>query len=232
MIAQLSKRIASFFVHSKVIESENEQVYEYGLELLISTLLNSVIALVLALFSRTLWQCICFLVVFIFLRKSAGGFHAKTHLGCCSILSRFHRYIIRQSCFKRPWSQAIQPGRVNSTFGTGSYYLGIPTDSKNISGHFYTSFICSATYELFNQKHCFVIEPPVGRGAVSVLSRPWGRTWATRLSDALGKLLRFRPLASFQMWTPSRRVSTVRCHTRCTSSKSSAGIFQNFIRWK
>ena len=37
MIAQLSKRIASFFVHSKVIESENEQVYEYGLELLIST---------------------------------------------------------------------------------------------------------------------------------------------------------------------------------------------------
>lgn len=36
MIAQLSKRIASFFVHSKVIESENEQVYEYGLELLIS----------------------------------------------------------------------------------------------------------------------------------------------------------------------------------------------------
>ena len=57
MIAQLSKRIASFFVHSKVIESENEQVYEYGLELLISTLLNSVIALVLALFSRTLWQC-------------------------------------------------------------------------------------------------------------------------------------------------------------------------------
>ena len=39
MIAQLSKRIASFFVHSKVIESENEQVYEYGLELLISTLL-------------------------------------------------------------------------------------------------------------------------------------------------------------------------------------------------
>ena len=62
MIAQLSKRIASFFVHSRVIESENEQVYEYGLELLISTLLNGVIALVLALFSRTLWQCICFLL--------------------------------------------------------------------------------------------------------------------------------------------------------------------------
>ena len=55
MIAQLSKRIASFFVHSRVIESKNEQVYEYGLELLISTLLNGVIALVLALFSRTLW---------------------------------------------------------------------------------------------------------------------------------------------------------------------------------
>ena len=77
MIAQLSKRIASFFVHSKVIESENEQVYEYGLELLISTLLNGVIALVLALFSRTLWQCICFLVVLFFLGNPQGAFMPK-----------------------------------------------------------------------------------------------------------------------------------------------------------
>ena len=45
-----------------------------------------------------------------------------------------------------------------------------------IGGIFYSFPICFATYELFSQKHCFVIEPPVGRGAVSMLSFPWGRT--------------------------------------------------------
>lgn len=32
-------------------------------------------------------QCICYLTVFVLLRKSAGGFHAKTHFGCCCILA-------------------------------------------------------------------------------------------------------------------------------------------------
>ena len=87
MIARLSKRMASFFVRNEVIKSEDEEVYEYGLQLLLSTLFNGIIALVLAIISGTLWQCICYLAVFILIRKSAGGFHAKTHLRCCCILA-------------------------------------------------------------------------------------------------------------------------------------------------
>ena len=35
MIARLSKRMASFFVCNEVIKSEDEEVYEYGLQLLL-----------------------------------------------------------------------------------------------------------------------------------------------------------------------------------------------------
>ena len=87
MIARLSKRMASFFVRNDVIKSEDEEVYEYGLQLLLSTVFNGIIALVLAIISGTVWQCVCYLAVFILIRKSAGGFHAKTHLGCCCILA-------------------------------------------------------------------------------------------------------------------------------------------------
>lgn len=87
MIARLSKRMASFFVRNDVIKSEDEEVYEYGLQLLLSTVFNGIIALILAIISGTVLQCVCYLVVFILLRKSAGGFHAKTHFGCCCILS-------------------------------------------------------------------------------------------------------------------------------------------------
>lgn len=87
MIARLSKRMASFFVRNEVIKSEDEEVYEYGLQLLLSTVFNGIIALILAIISGTILQCICYLAVFALLRKSAGGFHAKTHFGCCCILA-------------------------------------------------------------------------------------------------------------------------------------------------
>ena len=86
MIARLSKRMASFFVRNKVIKNEDEEVYEYGLQLLLSTVFNGIIALILAIISGTVLQCIYYLAVFVLLRKSAGGFHAKTHFGCCFFL--------------------------------------------------------------------------------------------------------------------------------------------------
>lgn len=87
MITRLSKKMASFFARNKVIKSEDEEVYEYGLQLLLSTVFNGIIALVLAIISGTVLQCVCYLAVFVLLRKSAGGFHAKTHFGCCCILA-------------------------------------------------------------------------------------------------------------------------------------------------
>ena len=87
MIARLSKRMASFFVRNEVIKSEDADVYEYGLQILLSTVFNGLIALILAMISKTVLPCACYLSVFILLRKSAGGFHAKTHFGCCCILA-------------------------------------------------------------------------------------------------------------------------------------------------
>ena len=53
MIARLSKRMASFFARNNVIKSEDEEVYEYGLQLLLSTVFNGIIALILAIISGT-----------------------------------------------------------------------------------------------------------------------------------------------------------------------------------
>ncbi len=86
MIVRLSKRMASFFVRQSIIEKNDEEVYEYGLQLLLSTVLNAAIALLLAIVSGTVIPCLFYLSAFVVMRKSAGGFHAKTHFGCCCIL--------------------------------------------------------------------------------------------------------------------------------------------------
>ncbi len=87
MIARLSKRIASFFVCNRIIQEEDKEVYEYGLQLLLSTVLNGLISLFLAIISGTFINCIFYLIAFVVIRKSAGGFHAETHWGCCCILA-------------------------------------------------------------------------------------------------------------------------------------------------
>lgn len=86
MIARLSKRIAYFFVERSIIQAEDEDVYIYGLQLLFSSVFNGLIAIIVALASGTVIQSIVFLTAFVVMRKSAGGYHAKTHLGCCCIL--------------------------------------------------------------------------------------------------------------------------------------------------
>lgn len=60
MIAGLSKRIASFFVRNEVIKSEDEDVYEYGLQLLLSTVFK-----VIAMKKNIYFLFVAFFIVFI-----------------------------------------------------------------------------------------------------------------------------------------------------------------------
>lgn len=52
------------------------------MELLISDVLNTIIVLLIALFSHTLPAVVVFIAVFMGLRQFVGGFHANSHLSC------------------------------------------------------------------------------------------------------------------------------------------------------
>lgn len=82
MISKLAKNIAHFFVVQKIVEESREAIYAYGMELLISDVLNTLIVLLNALISHTLPAVIVFSAVFMGLRKFAGGYHANSHLSC------------------------------------------------------------------------------------------------------------------------------------------------------
>ena len=82
MISKLAKSIAHFFVVQNITEESKEVIYAYGMELLISDVLNTIIALLIALFSHTLPAVVVFIAVFMGLRQFVGGFHANSHLSC------------------------------------------------------------------------------------------------------------------------------------------------------
>lgn len=82
MISKLAKNIAHFFVLQNITEESKEAIYAYGMELLISDVLNTLIVLMIALISHTLPAVVVFISVFMGLRRFVGGYHANSHLNC------------------------------------------------------------------------------------------------------------------------------------------------------
>lgn len=82
MIAKLSRIIADFFIHQKVVLEEQREVYEYGFELSISSVIGIIIVLSIGLISEKFWESVIFYIVFCFTRLFTGGYHASNHLLC------------------------------------------------------------------------------------------------------------------------------------------------------
>lgn len=87
MISRLAKSSACFFVDNNIIKAEDEEVYSYGMELLLSTVFNFIVAITIALLTRSFLPCLINLTAFLTLRVNAGGYHADTHMGCTMTLA-------------------------------------------------------------------------------------------------------------------------------------------------
>jgi len=74
--------IAEELIRNKVINSDDKELYIYGLHQGIIMLLNILTTIVIGLALGMLWQCFLFMIAYIPLRIYAGGFHAKTQLRC------------------------------------------------------------------------------------------------------------------------------------------------------
>jgi accessory gene regulator B len=87
MITGLAKSTACFFVANKFVEAEDEEVYAYGMELLLSTVFNLIVAIAIAGVTHTFIPCLINLTAFVTIRIYAGGYHADTHRGCILTLA-------------------------------------------------------------------------------------------------------------------------------------------------
>lgn len=90
MLIYLSNSIVSFFVKENIISKDDDEVFEYGLELLLSAVISSIIILIIALIFNRVIELILFMFSFILLRQAAGGYHAKTHFRCLIALLSVH----------------------------------------------------------------------------------------------------------------------------------------------
>lgn len=86
MIKKLAIKLTNKYINSNEIDEEERDVYCYCFELLLSTVVNLICVLVIGIVSNLILEMLTFSVVFMCMRGSSGGYHAKTHIGCIIML--------------------------------------------------------------------------------------------------------------------------------------------------
>lgn len=82
MLTNLCQIIVDFFVKEDIVPEEQRDVYQYGVELSISTLIGLFIVLAIGVLNGRFTESVIFYIVFCLTRAFCGGFHAHSHLLC------------------------------------------------------------------------------------------------------------------------------------------------------
>jgi len=82
MQVKIIQRVTDELVSNKIIAPEDRELYTYGLQQGALMLLNILTILFVGRMFGMLWQSVVFMITYIPLRTYAGGYHARTQLGC------------------------------------------------------------------------------------------------------------------------------------------------------
>ena len=82
LLARLAGKIGNNLVHSGVINEEDAEIYIYGINQILVSVLNVSSALIIGLIFGVFPEIAVFMAAYIPLRSFAGGYHAITPLRC------------------------------------------------------------------------------------------------------------------------------------------------------
>lgn len=82
MIKKVAERITKFVCRGSNISSDMQDVYQYGIELTISTILNLLLIILVSAALCDIFSGLIFLAVFIIIRSFTGGYHARSYFKC------------------------------------------------------------------------------------------------------------------------------------------------------
>lgn len=82
MISNLSSCIVRLLIRNNVISGDEFDVYQYGFEIFISSIITFSIAIIFGLIFHCMFTVLIYFCIFIILRTVCGGYHAKTYFRC------------------------------------------------------------------------------------------------------------------------------------------------------
>ena len=99
MLSKVAPKLTNRLLLSGVINAEEEEIYIYGFELLLSFLFSTAVILAIGIAVQAVLPTIAFLAVFIVLRSYTGGFHARTYAVCSLVTFSVYGVVMLLSHF-------------------------------------------------------------------------------------------------------------------------------------
>lgn len=87
MIAWLSNYIVCVLLKNKIIEADKIEVYQYGYEIMLSTVLTFMIVLVSGIVINCLPAALLYFLIFAVMRQICGGYHAQHYWSCNTLFA-------------------------------------------------------------------------------------------------------------------------------------------------
>ena len=81
-LGRLSRKIGDNLVQSNIVNAEDAEIYIYGINQILVSILNVSSALIIGLIFGVFFEIAVFMAAYIPLRTFAGGYHARTPLRC------------------------------------------------------------------------------------------------------------------------------------------------------
>lgn len=78
----LSDKLTDKLLKMQIINSEEKELYYYGLKQGFLLLLNMMTVIIIGFIFNMIWQSVIFVITYSLLRAYAGGYHASTQAGC------------------------------------------------------------------------------------------------------------------------------------------------------
>ena len=82
MINQIASSVSNCWVKKNIISDEYREVYQYGLELMISSFIGVLLISIVGILFFSIVDAIIFIIVFSSVRSRSGGYHADSYLKC------------------------------------------------------------------------------------------------------------------------------------------------------
>lgn len=79
---KIAQNITNKFVNIGSIPTEKANIYTYGFEVLISTIVYAFTFIVIGAIAKTMLESLLFFIGFFIVRSIAGGYHANTYIAC------------------------------------------------------------------------------------------------------------------------------------------------------
>jgi len=86
MLSKIIIKIVDYWVAKNIIKEEKRDIYEYGLDLIFSTIINIAMVMITAVIMKKVPQSLALLAIIIPLQSCGGGYHADKHGHCFLIM--------------------------------------------------------------------------------------------------------------------------------------------------